>query len=723
MQSLLLLLLACGEKDTDDTTTTTEETVNEPGTVDPDCMVGQDPDDMDCDGYSESEGDCDDSSALVYPGATEIPYDGRDNDCAGDGDLNDFDGDGYIGIGAEGGDDCDDNNPNAYPGAVEICYDGIDQNCAGDVELENNNDCDGDGFIGRGSGATDCNDEDPDSNPDAEEIWYDGYDSNCDGWDDFDQDMDGDPIAEIDIDGDGNIDATWDLGNDGYLEYEGGSDCDDLDPLTSPLFTERWDGHDRDCDGIVDGLVTDDTEIQFDATYNGVEGGVGMSGSFITDITGDGIAEIAIGAPYSNFVSTVDEDGAPVRVDYTGAVYIVDPTDPDTVEPAQIVNIVGSTYSYFGWDMAYMGDLDGGGVADLLVGAPGLSKAFLYRGEDLTPGATLLLSDAYSNVSGVGFAGVDIANIGDVNGDGLAEVAIGGSFVYTADAAWVGVWDGAALGQGGSYSYSTALFTVDSTADGTTIGGDTIGGADLDGDGLADMIVASAVNSFGRLSLASGADIAQGGSIAHSDLPSITGNAGEQFGRHSAMANDIDGDGYAEIVTSAGHASAFPADGNEYDLGGVVYVIDGHDFVDGEDVEDIAYINIQGTQISSSLQVIDDLGDHDGDGLTDVVVSAVNEDYVTNQVSCVSYIFNATQINGGGSFDMTAADSHILSNRYSLDLFGYFGTIGDMDADGDDDLLIGGPRSDFAIGSSINFDGIFGLGHMYVFESELTGNN
>lgn len=716
MHSLLLFLLACGEKETD-TETTTEEPAAEPGAVDPDCMVGQDPDDMDCDGYSEAEGDCDDSSALVYPGAAEIPYDGRDNDCAGDGDLNDVDGDGYIGDSAEGGDDCDDTNPDVYPGAPEICYDGIDQNCAGDVELENNNDCDGDGYIGRGTDATDCNDEDPNSHPDAEEIWYDGLDNNCDTWDDFDADMDGDPIAEIDVDGDGVIDATWDVGNDGFLEYEGGTDCDDSDALTSGLLPEKWDGVDRDCDGIIDSLVTDDSDLQFDATYNGVEGGVGMSGAFIGDITGDGIAEVAIGAPYSNFVATVDAEGAPVRENHTGAVYIVDTTNPGTAEPMQVVNISGSTGSYFGWDMANMGDLDGGGEPDLLVGAPAQSKTFLYRGEDLTPGAMLLFADAHANLSGVGFAGVDVTNIGDINGDGLAEAAIGGSFIYVTDSAWVGVWDGDSIGQGGAQGYSDAIFTVDSSS-GSTTGGDTIAGADLDADGIPDMVVASAVTSFGRLSLVSGADIAQGGSVAHADLPSITGNSGEEFGRHSAMAADIDGDGYAEIVTSAGYATSAPSDGNTYDLGGVVYIIDGDDFADGENAEDIAYINIQGTSLSSTLQVIDHLGDHNGDGLTDVIVSAVNEDYVSNQIECVAYYFDATAINGGGTFDMTDAQSEIHSNRYNIDLFGYFGTVGDYDSDGDDDLIIGGPRSDFSIGSSINFDGLFGLGHLYVFESE-----
>src|SRR5690606_24924293 len=42
--------------------------------------------------------DCDDFDPDVAPGLPDIPYDGIDNDCGGDGDLIDVDGDGYAGI-------------------------------------------------------------------------------------------------------------------------------------------------------------------------------------------------------------------------------------------------------------------------------------------------------------------------------------------------------------------------------------------------------------------------------------------------------------------------------------------------------------------------------------------------------------------------------------------------------------------------------------------------
>jgi hypothetical protein len=85
--------------------------------------------DVDEDGYDANE-DCDDEDATVYPGATEVPYDGIDQDCSGE-DLTDVDGDGYD---AEvvGGNDCDDDDPDINPEAIDIAGDGIDQDCDGE---------------------------------------------------------------------------------------------------------------------------------------------------------------------------------------------------------------------------------------------------------------------------------------------------------------------------------------------------------------------------------------------------------------------------------------------------------------------------------------------------------------------------------------------------------------------------------------------------------------
>lgn len=132
--------------------------------------------DNDKDGYTPSQGDCNDNDKDVYPGQKEEIYNGKDDDCDQTTPDDDLDGDGYDHL---TGEDCNDNDKSIHPGATEIEYDGIDQDCK-DGDL---NDLDNDGYPGEdaiGVNGTDCNDNDSDINPGAAEIPYDSIDQNCD---------------------------------------------------------------------------------------------------------------------------------------------------------------------------------------------------------------------------------------------------------------------------------------------------------------------------------------------------------------------------------------------------------------------------------------------------------------------------------------------------------------------------------------------------------------
>ena len=107
--------------------------------------------DIDQDGISEQQGDCDDDDPDISPLQQETPYDGVDNDCNPNTLDDDLDQDGYLNQ-----DDCDDLNE--------------------DVHSECPIDEDNDGFsIENG----DCNDSDPEIFPSHPDDTCDFIDNNC----------------------------------------------------------------------------------------------------------------------------------------------------------------------------------------------------------------------------------------------------------------------------------------------------------------------------------------------------------------------------------------------------------------------------------------------------------------------------------------------------------------------------------------------------------------
>ncbi len=175
--------------------------------------------DVDGDGFTAPQGDCDDLDRSVGPGKREIWYDGIDQNC--DGNDGDRDGDGARSI-VVGGRDCWD-DPSRVPEEFQVVPNqGFDQPEALEVF------------------------------PAAEDVWYDGVDQNCDEVDDFDQDGDGAQSADH-------------LQQDGSL----GDDCDDVVSDVNPGGTETCDGVDQDCDLLVDEGASEGTWYYEDTDKDG----------------------------------------------------------------------------------------------------------------------------------------------------------------------------------------------------------------------------------------------------------------------------------------------------------------------------------------------------------------------------------------------------------------------------------------------------------------------
>ena len=187
--------------------------------------------------------------------------------CGATWSVKDEDGDGF----AVTAGDCNDKDGEIGPSATEVWYNGVDENCDG-----NDDDQDLDGFPGVDAGGADCWD-DPSSipeefsalngmaqpaadavNPDAAEVWYDGLDGNCDGEDDFDQDKDGHATLNVtETRTELPIDDCYDAVDDGYPILA--DDCLSEPAVELPpeqvypgATDEVYDGTDADCSGDTD---------------------------------------------------------------------------------------------------------------------------------------------------------------------------------------------------------------------------------------------------------------------------------------------------------------------------------------------------------------------------------------------------------------------------------------------------------------------------------------
>lgn len=645
--------------------------------------------------YVLNDADCDDSNPDIHPDGQEVcdPEGRVDEDCDGlidDDDPSliadqtwflDEDNDGYgrtedtveaciapeDHVASDG--DCDDTDGTTNPEGVEVCADEIDNDCDGLLDVEDSDaqpvswyvDGDGDGFgngdrywgeactaaTGLAANGTDCNDLNPAIFPGVSETWYDGVDSDCAGDNDYDADADG---VEVD------------------------QDCDDADPEVSPAALEICgDGIDNDCD-----LLTDPCEVAFSLTGEsaGDEAGWAMC---MADLSGDGMGDLVLGAPYEDTGAT----GA-------GAVYVVFGPVTGAVSLADAVHIEGGDVGdSLGWSLAAGSDVTGDGIDDVVMGAyradgtvPDLGAAYVLAGP-ISTGASL--ADAAAIWQGEAeddAAAWVLAAGGDVNDDGEGDLLIsavdadgGAGKVYIAH---------------GPMSGTTRLWGADLALEGEALG-DAAGYAaalttDLNGDGITDMVIGAPGHSEGAYEGA--AYIVYGdprleGTVSLGDADGFFAGAsgGDEAGTAVSGWSDVDGDGYAEVLVGA------PGVDGDASETGAVYVL--HGPASGTQSLDDAWVRWDGmAETDRAGAALAPLGDMDGDGVLDLLIGAPGSDtgvsgggaayIVRGPVSGISSLGTADAVLYGADRDMAMGTS----------LLG-----GDVDGDGTDDALIGAPSS------------------------------
>jgi hypothetical protein len=268
------------------------------------------------------------------------------------------------------------------------------------------------------------------------------------------------------------------------------------------------------------------------------------------DVNGDGLSDILVGA--SSY------DGAQIN---GGAAYCYrGGTDGPRLTPGWVIES-DQERGRFGLCMATAGDVNGDGYDDVLVGSRYFDNGqsdegmvFLYLGTHLGL-SWLPIWWAEGNHIGEHF-GSSVASAGDVNGDGLADVIVGAR-----------EWDNTLYCEGAAFAWYSAIGGIPygnpDNADWSYFGGQESAylghcvacAGDINGDGYADVVVGAPLYDHAEWLDNEGAAFAFYGSA--SGLSTDYGwyrNSGRlesYYGWSVASAGDMNGDGYSDVIIGA----------------------------------------------------------------------------------------------------------------------------------------------------------------------------
>jgi hypothetical protein len=470
--------------------------------------------------------------------------------------------------------------------------------------------------------------------------------------------------------------------------------------------------------GIADQDVTT-ANTQLESDQAGAALGISVSGA--GDVNGDGYDDVIVGA-YLYDAGSTDEGAAFV---FLGGSSGVADGDASTALAQLESNLAGSQ---FGLRVAAAGDVNGGGYADVIVGAPnyddgqaGEGFAFIFVGgpsgtADGNPATAA--TEIESNQAGANL-GSDVAAAGDVNGDGYGDVIIGVSGYDSGetDEGVALIFYGSNSGIADGTVFTGAATFIDSDLAGALFGLRVAGAGDVNADGYADVIVGAPLYAAGQTN--EGAAFIFHG--ASGGIPDGDVGAGDQdtqlesnqasafFGNAVDGAGDVNGDGIADVIVGA---SSYDVAGQSNAGGAYVFLGSASGVADAN--PSTAFASLEATVASTLFGTsVAGAGDVNGDGHGDVIVGAPT--FVGTDSGGGAFVYHGSTAGVYADGDPSTAFAQIESdqaNQVGLLHPPSAAYAGDVNGDGYGDVVLGFPFYD---------NGETDEGAAFVFEGSASG--
>jgi hypothetical protein len=394
-----------------------------------------------------------------------------------------------------------------------------------------------------------------------------------------------------------------------------------------------------------------------------------------------------------------------------------------------------------GYSVSDAGDINGDGIGDLVIGSPlsdpddksNAGVTYLLFGSkegfDLTLNPSTLGTKGFViNGDQAGDqSGRSVSNIGDINGDGVDDLAIGAPF------SGINGDIGAAyiiFGSKQSNYFSNPIELSDLGSKGLTIKGSNSGhnagwavsgAGDFNGDGINDLLIGATNPSdnengidgesyviFGKRGFSSTIDLSN---IGLNDGLKIISDYPNNLGYSVSDAGDINQDGKDDLIIGAPYADT---NGNNSGSSYVIYGrrIDTENPITDNTINvslldsnnDFTGFTINGQDKDQSGFFVSKAGDINGDGIADLIIGARNGNPNNKEFAGRAYVVFCKEGDMGDNFnlsDLNGSNGFTINGIGALDNAGWsVSDLGDINDDGIDDIIIGANNANSSYGQS-----------------------